>query len=122
MRRATITPQEPVDTPSGPISAVTLRGVTFAEYCEKGSPFRYLDLTDGGQFEEINHAKLLEMAVAQVVDTPGGQHALRHCSDPRDFQQIIDVMRNFFHPASKSSAPIAASPSTPAEPTLTSIV
>lgn len=122
MRRATITLHEPVETPSGSISEVTLRGVTFTEYCEKGSPFEYIDLADGGQFEKIDHAKLLEMAAGQVVDPPGGQHALRHCSDPRDFQQIIGAMRNFFHPVSKSSAPIAASPSTPAEPTLTSIV
>lgn len=121
MRRVTLTLHEPVEGPAGLISSITLRGVTFTEYCEKGSPFEFIDLSDGSKFEKIDHAKLLDMAVALVVDSPGGQHALRNCTDPRDFQQIIGAMRNFFLPASKSSEPIVASPSTPAEPTLTSI-
>lgn len=121
MQKAIIALNAPVDGPSGFIDKIELRPVTFEEYCEKGSPFEYIPLEGGASFEKIDHAKLLARAVDLADGSPGGQHAIRKCTDPRDFKQIVDAMRNFFHPATKSSEPTASSPSTPAGPILTSI-
>ena len=115
MPNAVIMLQTPVEGPGVFIDRVELRPVTYAEYCERGSPFEVIPLPDGETFTKVDRPKLLALALELVVNG-GGQAALRGATDPRDFAAIEAAMRNFYLPASNSNAPGASSPSTPESP------
>lgn len=103
----------PVEGPGGFITEVSFRSPLFEEFCAHGSPFVDIPM-ETGPFEQIDRALLLDWAIRLADGSSGGQYAVRKAHDPRDFDAITRIIRNFFRPA--SGEPTASSPSTPAEP------